>query len=83
MMHRPPYVPKLHSSQILTRVSGRTYESHTGLGVVKRKACMYVCEWGGQGSFVRQYNRRGPFFDTKKKKSSPLSVAFLTESANG
>ncbi|KAH7881774.1 hypothetical protein F5I97DRAFT_1945578 [Phlebopus sp. FC_14] len=31
MMHLPPYVPKLHSSHIRTRVSGRTYESHTGL----------------------------------------------------
>ena len=31
MMQRPPYVPKFHSSQILTRVSGRTYESQTGL----------------------------------------------------
>ena len=31
MIQRPPYVPKLHSSQIRTRVSGRTYESHTGL----------------------------------------------------
>lgn len=30
-MHLPPYVPKLHSSQIRTSVSGRTYESHTGL----------------------------------------------------
>lgn len=31
IMQRPPYVPKLHSSQIRTSVSGRTYESHTGL----------------------------------------------------
>ena len=31
MIQRPPYVPKLHSSQIRTRVSGLTYESHTGL----------------------------------------------------
>jgi hypothetical protein len=37
MMHRPPYVPKLHSSQILTSVSGRTYESHTGLVKPKKK----------------------------------------------
>ena len=32
-MQRPPYVPKLHSSQIRTRVSGRTYESQTGLNL--------------------------------------------------
>jgi hypothetical protein len=31
MIQRPPYVPKLHSSHIRTRVSGLTYESHTGL----------------------------------------------------
>src|ERR1700722_7136 len=34
MIHRPPYVPKLHSSHIRTSVSGRTYESQTGLAVV-------------------------------------------------
>jgi hypothetical protein len=30
MIHLPPYVPKLHSSQILTSVWGRTYESQIG-----------------------------------------------------
>ncbi|KAK0558120.1 hypothetical protein OC844_005406 [Tilletia horrida] len=30
-MQRPPYVPKLHSSQIRTKVAGRTYESQIGL----------------------------------------------------
>lgn len=31
MMHLPPKVPKLQSSQMRTIVSGRTYESQTGL----------------------------------------------------
>jgi hypothetical protein len=30
-MQRPPYVPKLHSSQMRTTVAGRTYESQMGL----------------------------------------------------
>jgi hypothetical protein len=41
MMHRPPYVPKLHSSQIRTSVSGRTYESQTGLCV--DVSAVYAC----------------------------------------
>jgi len=90
MMHRPPYVPKLHSSQILTRVSGRTYESQTGLRGVKKR-CVCVCGGGGgeQGSFVSMTEaatQRVPFSVTKRKKKikrSPFSVAFLTEAANG
>lgn len=38
MIHRPPYVPKLHSSQILTSVFGLTYESHTGLFIAEKNA---------------------------------------------
>lgn len=33
MMHLPPKVPKLQSSQMRTIVSGRTYESQTGLSI--------------------------------------------------
>ena len=32
-MHLPPYVPKLHSSQMRTSSAGRTYESQIGLSV--------------------------------------------------
>ena len=80
MMHRPPYVPKLHSSQILTRVSGRTYESHTGLRGVKKKVGREQCSFVSMTEASRQ---RVLFSATKKIKRSPFSVAFLTEAANG
>jgi hypothetical protein len=71
MMHRPPYVPKLHSSQILTSVSGRTYESHTGL------------KGGGGFSSADRSSLKEFFFMGEKVDGSPFSVAFLTEAANG
>ena len=50
MMQRPPYVPKLHSSQILTRVSGRTYESQTGLFFLTKSSAYPMKERDGAGN---------------------------------
>lgn len=55
IMHLPPYVPKLHSSQIRTSVSGRTYESQTGL---LRKNCESESQQDHCGRSLRTISRR-------------------------
>ena len=84
MMHRPPYVPKLHSSQILTSVSGRTYESHTGLASPEKKKPPKKPVRSLVSTKIRHDDKVPVFSGTgREERSSPFSVALLTETADG
>ncbi len=74
MMQRPPYVPKLHSSQILTRVSGRTYESQTGLSKIRQhNVCFAALGGGGLTIFRRISHKDGRWLPSRKRGLGQLA----------